>query len=54
MCVSGEKSTEKQVGNPPETRKKPETSAHDAVACASPSETLIERVVDFMDTYNEN
>jgi hypothetical protein len=54
MCVSAENSPKQQVANPPELRKKPATRVHEAIACATPRVTLLERVVDFMDTYNGN
>jgi hypothetical protein len=54
MCVSAEKPEEEQGIDPLELLKKPINHAHDAISCARPCETLIERVVDFMDTYDEN
>jgi hypothetical protein len=54
MCVSAEKPSQDQEINPPELQKRPINDAHDAISCARPCETLIERVVDFMDTYDEN
>lgn len=54
MCVRAEKPNEDQEINLPEWHKRPINDAHDAIPCARPCETLIERVVDFMDTYDEN
>lgn len=55
MYVRGEKFTEEQVINAPTLQKKPISNTHNSSqACPGPYETLIERVVDFMDTYNEN
>jgi hypothetical protein len=55
MYVQAEKFTREQVINAPR-QEKPIGNKRDATATVRPDrcETLIERVVDFMDTYNEN
>jgi hypothetical protein len=54
MCASAEKPAQEPGIDPPEFSKKPVSRAHDDIPCSRPSETLIERVVDFMNTYDEN
>ena len=56
MCMRADKCTEEQVINAPRSQYKPldNTSDSTSTACPNPCETLCERVVDFMDTYNEN
>jgi hypothetical protein len=54
MCVSAEKPRQEPGINLPELSKKPVAKAHNTIPCPKPCETLIERVVDFMDTYDAN
>jgi hypothetical protein len=56
MRVGVEKFPERPAIHVPEQLvfKEPVTIALKAPACSPPYETLIERVVDFMDTYSEN
>jgi len=55
MRVGGEKCTVEQVIKEPKPQGNPVSDIPDATSKPCPAEeTLIERVVDFMDTYNEN
>jgi hypothetical protein len=52
MCVRRDEFSEKQITNTPTPEEEPISNTPDPTS--NPSETLIERVTDFMDTYNEN
>jgi hypothetical protein len=52
MCVRRDEFSEEQVTDTPTSEEKPISNTPDTTS--TPSETLIERVTDFMDTYNEN
>lgn len=54
MCVNAEKPKQNEDLDPPELPTSSTTGKEDAICCDPAGESLIERVVDFMNTYNEN